>query len=56
MTDYVTGINGLQNLLNFFGAERRRFAFSAGEFGRFEDEANPSKVRSWIGSVGPVAF
>jgi len=22
----------------------------------YMDEANPSKVRSWIGSVGPVAF
>ena len=22
----------------------------------YMDEANPSKVRSWIGSVGPVQF
>jgi len=45
----VIGINGLQNLLVFFGTERRRLAFGPREFGRFDLASRVDRQDAFLG-------
>jgi hypothetical protein len=49
MADHMTGVNRLQNLLDFFRTKRRRLGFGPREFGRFDLPGRVDRQNAFLG-------